>query len=262
MTHCFIYGATMRFSSLLLSAILSLACVSSFADTKSVTAALKQKFPKLSVDGVQPVGEQGVKGLYLVYVGGRVAYTDETVSFVFTKGDLLSGNTAENLTMTHQQNANKSLFANLPREKAFKTVFGKGQRQIITIEDADCPVCKDFIKSLHAFPNPEKLNMTVYTFPFALERLHPDAARKGAAIWCSASSESGRSAAWKSWMVDGKMPTSVKTCKDPVRDNITRFAQLGINATPSILFADGSAIAGSLEPQQLIQALDALSKTK
>jgi thiol:disulfide interchange protein DsbC len=233
---------------------------SSFADSKSVSAALKVKFPKLTVSSVQPVTEQGVKGLYLIYINGRVAYTDETVSFIFTKGDLLSATTAENLTSIHQQNANKSLFTSLPKDKAFKTVFGKGQRQIITIEDADCPVCKDFVKSLHAFKEPEKLNMTLYTFPFALERLHPDAARKGAAIWCSASTESGRSSAWKAWMLEGKMNDRVKPCNDPIRENINRFAQLGINATPSILFTDGSAIAGALEPEQIVQALDAIDK--
>jgi thiol:disulfide interchange protein DsbC len=260
MRHRSIFGVFMRFIPLLSALVFALIGSTAFADSKSVSASLKQKFPKLAFESVEPVTEQGVKGLYVIKINKRIAYTDETVSFVFTNGNLLSGSTAENLTTTHQQNSNKSLFSSLPKEKAFKTVFGKGQRQIITIEDADCPVCKDFTKSLHAFPNPERLNVTVYTFPFALERLHPDAARKGAAIWCSASSDSGRAAAWKSWMVDGKIPSSNKTCADPVRENITRFAQLGINATPSILFSDGSAVPGSLEPEQLIQALNALDK--
>jgi thiol:disulfide interchange protein DsbC len=231
------------------------------ADEASVSKLLKQKFPKLSDTTAVKISEKGVQGLYSVTVNGRVAYVDENVTFIFTNGNLLSAATAENLSLTHQQDANRRLFASLPKDQAFKTVFGKGQRQLVTIEDADCPACKDFVKQLHAYPNPEKLNLTLWTFPYALERIHPDAARKAEAIWCSSSSDAGRSTAWKNWMLGGPLPTAtVKGCQPPVRKNIARFTQLGINATPTIMFSDGSALPGGIEASKLIEALDAVQK--
>lgn len=242
-------------------AIATMASFSAFADEASVSKLLKQKFPKLSNTTAVAVKEDGIKGLYAVSVNGRVAYTDENVSFIFTNGNLLSATTTNNLTMNHQQDSNKRLFADLPRANAIKTVFGKGQRQIIVIEDADCPACKDFAKQLHSFPSPDKLNLTVYSFPFALEKLHPDAANKAERIWCSANSDSGRSLAWKNWMTKGIMPPE-KTCTNPVKDNLKRFTQLGINATPTVMFADGSALPGAIDPGKLLEALDALDKEK
>ena len=246
-------------SNLAITALAIFSATYAFADEASVSKILKQKFPKLSTTQAIAVKDSGVKGLYIIPVNGRVAYTDETVSFIFTNGNLLSTDTSENLSMGHQQEANRKLFADLPRANAFKTVFGKGQRQLIVIEDADCPACKDFSKQLHSYPKPEKLNVTLYSFPFALERLHPDAASKAERIWCSSSTEAGRSAAWKDWMTKGIMP-SAKTCTNPVKDNIKRFSQLGINATPTVMFADGSALPGGIDVAKLIEAMDALDK--
>ena len=249
-----------RSLALITAGVLGVA-LSAQADEASVSKRLKEKFPKLANTTAVKVTDKGVQGLYAVTVNGRVAYVDEDVTFVFTNGNLLSAATAENLSLVHQQDANRRLFASLPKNQAFKTVFGKGQRQLITIEDADCPACKDFTRQLHAYPNPEKLNLTVYSFPYALERIHPDAARKAEVIWCSASTDAARSTAWKNWMLGSPLPTTtVKGCKAPVRENIHRFTQLGINATPTVMFADGSALRGGIDPAKLVEALDAVEK--
>lgn len=230
------------------------------ADEASVSKLVKQKFPKLASPNVFAVKENGIKGLYAVTVNGRIAYTNEDVTFIFTNGNLLSADTTDNLTSIHQQESNKRLFADFPKANAFKTVFGKGQRQLIIIEDADCPACKDFSKSIHSYPDPAKLNATVYSFPFALEKLHPDAVAKAETIWCSSTTDAGRSLAWKNWMTKGVMPQS-KPCANPVKDNVKRFSQLGINATPTIMFSDGSALPGGIDIPKLIEGLDALDKS-
>lgn len=234
---------------------------SSFADEASVTKRFKEKFPKLGEVSAARVTEGGVDGLYSVIVNGRVAYVDEKVTFVLTNGNLLSSSSAENLTMIHQMKANRQLFTSLPKDKAFKTVFGKGERQLITIEDADCPACQEFTKLLHAHPKPSDLNLTLYTFPFALERLHPDAARKGDLLWCSSTSPDKRSAAWKTWMTKAQLPTAkVPGCVSPLAENLKRFKGMDINATPTLIFEDGTSIPGGMRVPELVQVLDEIGK--
>ena len=237
------------------------------ANETEVKQQLTKKFPNLEVSNLEKVKDEGVKGLYSFVVNGRVVYTDETVSFIFTNGNLLSAKTADNLTLIHQQSANKVLFSRLKKEskdRAFKMVYGKGENEIISIEDADCPACKVFSKSLQFYKNPEKLNLTVYVFPFALSRIHPDAIRKDKLIWCSAKTQEGRSEVWKKWMAEGdinSIPASKSSeCKDPIDQNIKEFTAIGINATPTVIFQDGSAAPGAIDPDQLIKALGTLKK--
>lgn len=231
------------------------------SDEDGVSQRLKEKFPGLANTSVTKVKEQGVNGLYYVVVNGQVAYVDEHVTFILTRGNLLSANTAENLTLVHQQDANKQLFSDLPRRDAIKTVYGNGERELITIEDPDCPACQSFTKNLHFYSEPNELNVTVYTFPYALKRLHPDASRKASLIWCSASSPEGRSNAWKNWMLNRVLPDNrVENCDSPVDTNIERFSQLGINSTPTVLFPDGSALPGGILPKELIESLDIIYK--
>jgi thiol:disulfide interchange protein DsbC len=234
------------------------------SDVQAVQKRLQQKFPKLPVSFVSKVSEKGINDLYAFTVGGRVTYTNADVSYIFTNGNLVSAETAENLTNQHQLDANKKLFASLPKEKAFKFVFGKGERVLYTVEDADCPACREFATLLHNYKQPEKLNMTLYVFPFALEKLHPEAKAKADSIWCSGKDSAARSAAWKRWMVEGKMPTgqAVKDCKAPTGENIELFKEVGISATPTLMFTDGSAAAGGVPPENLIKALEMMQQAE
>ncbi len=68
----------------------------------------------------------------------------------------------------------------LPLNLAFKRVKGNGSRKLAMFSDADCPYCKRIegeIKQLD--------DVTIYTFLFPIDQLHPDAARKSTLIWCA-----------------------------------------------------------------------------
>ena len=57
---------------------------------------------------------------------------------------------------------------------------GNGSRKLIVYSDADCPFC-------HRLENEMKNldNVTIYTFLFPIDGLHPDAANKSRKIWCA-----------------------------------------------------------------------------
>jgi thiol:disulfide interchange protein DsbC len=61
-------------------------------------------------------------------------------------------------------------FDTLPLADAIKTVRGKGERVIAVFSDPDCPFCRRLETEL------DKLdNVTLYTFLYPLEGLHPEA---------------------------------------------------------------------------------------
>lgn len=254
---------TKYFTRGILAAVIAGVSFGAFADEASVAALVKKKFPKLENVSVRAVPEKGMKGIYIISVNGKVAYTNEQVDYIFVNGNIVDAATAQNLTPLHQLFENQKTFNAVPRDQAFKYVYGKGQRTIVTIEDPDCPACKTFTKNLASYPNPEKLNLTVYTYPYALDSIHPDAKEKAIKIWCSANTPEGRAKAWKDWMVNGVFPSKTNTtCANPVDKNMKMFGAMGVNATPTVIFSDGTAVPGGFPADKLVEALNALDQQK
>ena len=76
-------------------------------------------------------------GLYEIYAGGQLFYSDEKGS-VFVFGSLIDGKTHRNITAEQQM-------AVLPLQDAIKRVNGNGgngKRTLITFEDPNCGYCR------------------------------------------------------------------------------------------------------------------------
>jgi thiol:disulfide interchange protein DsbC len=125
---------------------------------------------------------------------------------------------------------------------AFTRVKGTGARKLIIFSDADCPFC-------HRLENELKNvdNVTIVTFLFPIDQLHPDAARKSKQIWCAPD----KVKAWDDFFANGKVPDNKGDCGDPVAQTQALGAALKINATPTLVFADGTMIPGALPAAQL-----------
>ena len=80
--------------------------------------------------------------------------------------------TQQDLTQQRIDELNKVNFSELPLKDAIKEVRGKGQRKLVVFSDPDCPYCKKLERDL-----PRLDNVTIYTFPFPLEGLHPEIGR-------------------------------------------------------------------------------------
>jgi len=92
-------------------------------------------------------------------------------------------------------------------------------------------------------------NVTIYTFLMPI--LSQDSQDKSKAIWCS----KNRAAAWDDYMVQGKAPAAAAAdCKTPLEQNVTMGRDFGINGTPTIVFADGSAARGRCRSTRLNSA--------
>jgi thiol:disulfide interchange protein DsbC len=207
-------------------------------DAAAVKKLLETKFPGATVSNVS---KSPYFGLYEVQFDDRVVYTDATVNYVVV-GAIYDANTKKNLTEARQRELNRVAWDSLPLDLAFKRVKGNGSRKFAIFADADCPYCKRLETDL------KKLNdVTIYTFLFPIDQLHPDAGRKSAVIWCSAD----RVKAWDDFFASGKLPDNKGDCATPIKETAALGEKLHVAATPTLIFADGSVVPGAIPLAQL-----------
>ena len=204
----------------------------------AVKKALEAKFPGAQL-GV--VSKSPYLGLYEAQLDDRLVYTDAKVMYVFV-GSIYDTVGRVNLTDQRLRVLNRVDVSALPLELALKKVKGDGSRKLVVFADADCPFCKRLESEMKGLDN-----VTIYTFLFPIDALHPESARKSAQIWCSAD----RNKAWDEWFDTGKLPDNKGDCATPIAQIATLGQKYHVNATPTLVFADGSVIPGALPLAQL-----------
>jgi len=94
--------------------------------------------------------------------------------------------------------------------------------------------------------------VTIYTFLYPLESLHPEAKTKAVSVWCAPN----KAKAWSELMLAGKKPKLV-ACNNPVNDNLVLGSKLGVVGTPTLIAADGRVLPGSAPAEKIDQWLNA-----
>ncbi|MGH8751324.1 MAG: DsbC family protein [Burkholderiales bacterium] len=212
------------------------------ADEASVKKAVQAKFPQSNVESVK---KTPYFGLYEVFIDRELFYTDENFSYVFL-GNIFDGKTMQNLSEASKRKLSAIKFDALPLDLAIKTVKGNGKRKVAIFSDPDCPFCQRLEQDIV-----NVTDVTIYTFLYPIEGLHPGATQKAKAIWCSGD----RVKAWNDFMLKRFGPEAKAGCDNPV-DKIVEFGQgKGIRGTPTLIFADGRVIPGAIPAPQLEQIL-------
>lgn len=200
--------------------------------TGDVEKRLKEQYPATKITAVR---ESPVRGIHEVIMGRNVAYTDESGRYMIF-GHLYDMKEQKDLTAGLLDALNRVDVSLLPQADAIRTVRGKGERKLFVFSDPDCPYCKRLEAELAKMDN-----VTIYTLLYPLEGLHPDARRKAEAIWCA----KDRAKAWEEFMANGKLPDA-SGCETPIDRNLRLGNTLGVNGTPTIVFADGAVAPGML----------------
>jgi thiol:disulfide interchange protein DsbC len=203
-----------------------------------IRKSLEAKFPGADI---KHIAKTDYLGLYEVMLDDNLVYTDPKVAYIFV-GALYDTATKQNLTDARTRRLNRVALDKLPYELAFKRVKGDGSRKLVLFSDADCPFCHRLETELKGLDN-----VTIYTFLFPIDQLHPDAARKSKQIWCAPD----KVKAWDEFFASGKVPDNKGDCGDPVAKTQALGNSLKINATPTLVFADGTMIPGALPLPQL-----------
>ena len=225
--------------SLLAATVMGLGASSVSAQEIASPALAKIVESQMGVKPQRIIKTPYLGGLYEIYAGGQLFYSDEKGS-VFVFGSLIDGKTHRNITAEQQ-------LALLPLQDAIKRVNGNGgngKRTLITFEDPNCGYCKKLTKELVNLKD-----STVYTFMVPM--LSEDSLVKSKKIWCS----SDRLKAWDDWMVNGKAPAGSDNCANPLERNSKLAQSLGVSGTPAIFFPNGEKIPGYMPLDKIEKAL-------
>jgi thiol:disulfide interchange protein DsbC len=227
------------------SIILSLGLLfasSAWTDDVSATiiANLKSRFPEIQVTTVKPIAQ--LPGLYeIVAAGGQIVYADRNADYIFS-GRIIDARTKEDLTTNRWTELHRIEFATLPLELAIKTVRGNGSRRLAVFADPRCPYCEQLEQALAGIHD-----VTIYTFLFPLESLHPGARAMAVKIWCSPD----RSQAWSDWMLKRVEPQSMACSDEPIAKLAELASRLEINSTPTLYLADGRRLTGAMSSAEI-----------
>lgn len=208
--------------------LLSLFTTLAYSDEASVKKAVEAAYPKFKVDSVT---KTPYAGLYEVFMAGQILYTDEKMNFLIAEGHLVDPKTKKDITGERLEVLTRIDFSSLPLDQAIKVVKGDGSRKLVVFSDVDCPYCK----RLEQNELSHITDVTVYTFLYPLEQLHPDAVAKSKSIWCS----SNRVKAWEDWILRNQLPKAAVNCEVPIEKVGELARKIGVTSTPTLIFADG-----------------------
>jgi len=236
----------MKFTSLVLAATLLFATAAQ-ANESVIRKALLQQFPGATISSIQ---KTPYSGLFEVYLDGQLVYVDAKAQYVFA-GDVIDLKTRANLTQLRLNQLQAVKWDVFPLNNALKTVKGNGARKLILFSDVDCPYCRKFETELAKVDN-----ITVYTFLYPIEGLHPNAPQASKQIWCAPD----RNKAWDDYITSRIVPKNDGKCANPVEANIALGNKLRVSGTPTLFFANGQRVPGMVPAAQLEKLLDANAK--
>lgn len=236
----------MKFIPLALAATLMVATVAEANETV-IRKKLTSQFPGAQITSV---AKTPYSGLFEVYLDGQLVYVDAKAQYVFT-GDVIDLKNRRNLTQARLNQLQAVNWNTLPLDNALKTVKGTGARKLVVFSDVDCPYCRKFEAELTKVDN-----ITVYTFLYPIEGLHPKAVQTSKQIWCAPD----RNKAWDDYTTKDIIPKNDGKCANPVDETIALGAKLKISGTPTLIFANGQRVPGMVPAAQLERLLAANAK--
>lgn len=230
-------------------ALLGSLSIFAMADEASVKKAVESAYPKFKVDKVT---KTPYAGLYEVFMAGQIIYTDEKLTFLIAEGRLVDPKTKKDITGERLEELTRIDFNSLPLDQAIKVVKGNGSRKLVVFSDVDCPYCKRLERNELA----NITDVTVYTFLYPIEQLHPDAANKSKLIWCA----NNRVKAWEDWILRDQLPSSTGNCEVPLEKVGQLAKKAGVSSTPTLIFADGKRMLGAQPYKEIERMLTAAAK--
>jgi thiol:disulfide interchange protein DsbC len=212
------------------------------ATVAAIRATLHERVPELEIQGLH---KSPLPGLYELDTGQELLYTNEDASIIFT-GRLIDTRNRIDLTAQRWSDLTAIDFNTLPFDEAIKTVRGDGSRKIAVFADPLCPYCRQLEQEMQGINN-----VTIYTFLYPLESIHPGASEKSVHIWCSKSP----SEAWTKWMLQRTEPGNTRCAGAPIDKLQTLGRKIHIDSTPTLYTADGKATRGALKHNEIEQLL-------
>ncbi len=211
-----------------------------------IRATLHERIPELQVESIH---KSPLPSLYEVNTGSELVYTNDGV--LLFAGRIVDSKSRADLTQARWDELNAIDFNTLPLDLAIKTVRGDGSRKVAVFADPLCPYCRQLEQEMQGVTN-----VTVYTFLFPLETIHPGASVKAVDIWCS----KDRGSAWSKWMLQKTDPGDTRCTGAPIDKLQALGNKLHIDSTPTLFTADGKRTRGAIKHNEIEQLLASAHK--
>jgi thiol:disulfide interchange protein DsbC len=237
-----------QYGALLLAAVLSSASLAAGDDIPAdiaakIRATLHERIPDLKV---QALHKSPLPGVYEIDTGDELLYTNDSGTLVLVNAHLIDTKSREDLTSSRWNDLHAIDFNSLPFDLAIKTVRGDGSRKLAVFADPLCPYCRQLEQEMQGLNN-----VTIYTFLYPLETIHPGASVKAVDIWCA----KDRSATWSKWMLQQTAPPDTRCTGAPI-DKLQALGQkIRIDSTPTMFTVDGKRTRGAIKHNEIEQLL-------
>ena len=197
---------------------------------------------------VKSVRQVGDTGLWEVFNGGSLVYTDKNATF-FVTGEMIEIGSKRNLSRARLEKLLVVPFASLPKTGALKITRGNGFRKLAVFADPRCSFCRKFEADLAKLDDVE---ISLYVLPV----LGPESVAKSTAIWCSKEPVN----AWHAFMLQSVEPAqAAANCDTPFKATTAFAVSVGIRGTPVTIFEDGTRLSGAASLDELQKRLDVAS---
>lgn len=211
--------------------------------------ALRVKLEKLLAVKIDRVSPSPLPGVYEVQSGLNFGYVSADGEYLI-EGDLVRLSTGETITENGRKKERLVAVAKLGANNLieFAPPADKIKHTITVFTDVDCGYCR-MLHSQIADYNARGIAIRYAFFP----RTGPntESFRKAEVVWCSADRKTALTNAKLTGQVSGS-----PNCKNPVLEQYTTGASIGVRGTPALVLEDGELVPGYQPPDQLAQMLD------
>lgn len=221
-------------------------------------ASIRKAYPGTSFDRVV---RTPMAGVYEVWMGANVAFASTGDPRYMVFGRMLDLKTMQDLTAATLKGSQAVASAKggaghlttfngpMPIADAITVVRGNGHRSLSVFTDPACGYCRQLEEQLRKIKD---VTIRYYLLPFQGSELPIN-------IWCS----QNRAEAYAAVMSDTvqQAPGEMR-CANPIERNRLFAEKLRVQATPTLLFSDGTLVPGVMSVDELEPRLDAGSAKK
>ena len=219
------------------------------AQEAQIRKVLAERLPQLKID---EISRSPIAGLWEVrYDGAELLYSDDKGDLIIIHGAIIDTKTRTDLTEQRIEKLLALTWDKLPLKDALVFKQGNGKRKLAVFADPNCGYCKRFERDIAGIKD-----VTIHVF--LLPILGPDSNTKARDIWCA----KDPAKVWRDWMIGGELPARAGArCDTTALDRNTAFSRANrINATPAVVFEDGTRKPGAM-PLAMVEQLLAAAST-
>lgn len=198
---------------------------------------------------IDRVGAAPLPGFREVLVGGQTLYVSDDGRYLL-QGSLYDMQRKQDLSEASVASLRRELLATIPVSDRIVFAPPSPKYTVSVFTDVECGFCRKLHSQIADY-NREGIAVQYLAFP-RMGIGSPDF-QKMVNVWCASDRRKA--------LTDAKndRPVPVGNCKNPVTMEYDVGRRVGLEGTPMIVAADGTAMPGYMAPKELREALDKLA---